>query len=89
MCRELLFPEQWRALKLQGAQLIFHINNAIQPQDAIWRRILITRALENQIYIVSVNNPASLQAQAISLDLSQVSQYYVEQMRSDLVRVVL
>jgi len=112
MCRELLFPEQWRALKLQGAQLVFHINNAIQPQDAIWRHMLITRALENQIYIVSVNNPASPQAlpscvisptgqilvelslqqeqaHEINLDLSQVSHYYVEQMRSDLVRLVL
>lgn len=64
MCRELLFPEQWRALKQHGAQVIFHINNAIQPHDAVWRHVLITRALENQIYVVSVNNGASPQALA-------------------------
>ena len=37
-CIELLFPAQWSELKNQGAQIIFHLNNAIQRHDA-WNRI--------------------------------------------------
>ncbi len=60
-CRELIFPNQWSKLKKEEAQIIFHLNNAIQPQDALWKHILITRAVENSIYVVSVNNADSPQ----------------------------
>ncbi len=62
MCREIVFPEQWRLLKQEGAQIIFHINNAIKAKDEKWEHLLITRALENQIWICSVNNATSPQA---------------------------
>ncbi len=55
-CRELIFPNQWLELKMAGSQIIFHLNNAIQTQDGLWKHMLITRAIENSIFVVSVNN---------------------------------
>jgi predicted amidohydrolase len=63
-CRELLFPQTWSGLKAAGAQIVFHINNAIQPHDALWEHILITRAIEQSIFVCSVNNAAAPQALA-------------------------
>lgn len=63
-CRELLFPQTWGDLKAAGAQIIFHINNAIQPHDAQWEHILIARAIEQSIFVCSVNNGQSPQALA-------------------------
>ncbi len=56
ICREVYFPEQWKALKRQGAQVLFHINNAIHPLNSVWRHLLIARAFENQAWVISVNN---------------------------------
>lgn len=42
--------------------MIFHLNNAIQPKDAIWRHLLISRAIENATFVVSVNNADHPQA---------------------------
>ncbi len=61
VCREVVFPEPWLNLKRNGAQIIFHINNAIKPYDAKWEHILITRAIENRLFVCSVNNAASPQ----------------------------
>jgi predicted amidohydrolase len=58
ICRELLFPQQWTMLRQAGAQIVVHLNNAINPHDAIWEHLLITRALENAMYVCSVNNAA-------------------------------
>jgi predicted amidohydrolase len=55
-CRELLFPGIWSKLKEAGAQIVFHINNAIQPHDRIWNHIMITRSIEQGIFVCSVNN---------------------------------
>jgi len=55
-CRELIFPEPWARLKRQGSQVVFHLNNAIQPHDAIWEHLLIARAIEQSIFVCSVNN---------------------------------
>ncbi|MBL8189244.1 MAG: carbon-nitrogen hydrolase family protein [Acidobacteria bacterium] len=63
-CRELIFPQTWSDLKTAGAQIVFHINNAIQPHDALWEHILITRAVEQSIFVCSVNNGAPPQALA-------------------------
>lgn len=60
-CRELIFPQQWSDLKRAGSQVVFHLNNAIQPHDVLWKHILITRAIENSVFVVSVNNAASPQ----------------------------
>lgn len=57
-CREIIFPEQWKVLKRKGAQIVFHINNAIKVKDRIWSNLLITRAFENQYFVCSANNSA-------------------------------
>jgi predicted amidohydrolase len=58
MCREIVFPEQWKVLKHKGAQIIFHINNVIEVKDSVWSHLLISRAFENQCFVCSVNNCA-------------------------------
>jgi len=64
ICREIFFPEQWKVLKKKGAQVIFHINNAIKQIDRPWSHMLITRAIENQLFVCSANNAAAPQALA-------------------------
>lgn len=54
-CREVRYPEQWRYLTLNGVKVIFHLNNAQKAKDVIWKHVLIARAYENQIFVVSVN----------------------------------
>ena len=63
-CRELLFPQTWSGLKAAGVQIVFHLNNAIQPHDALWEHILITRAIEQSVFVCSVNNGQEPQALA-------------------------
>ncbi len=58
---EVLFPEQWRYLRQKGAQIIFHLNNTLNAEDSIWRHVLISRALENQMFVCSVNAAAPTQ----------------------------
>lgn len=112
MCRELAFPEQWKVLKKQGAQVILHLNNAVKESDKVREQILVARAFENQLWVCSVNNAAPPQAMssmiadpngnvvwksipqkeetyATELDLSLVSNHYLQQERTDLVEVVL
>ena len=57
LCRELKYSEQWRWLAINGAKLFLHLNNSIgNPRDkSIWRSQLISRATENQRYVISVN----------------------------------
>lgn len=60
MCREIRYPEQWRALALQGAQIFAYVNNAVGSRtgDALWRAHLISRAAETQRFILGANNAA-------------------------------
>lgn len=58
--REIRYPEQWRFLAINGAKIIFHLNNAQKPTDS-WRHLFITRAYENQIFVVSVNAAGNTQ----------------------------
>lgn len=63
LCRELRFPEQWRYLARRGAQVILHLNNAVGSsfEQPVWRSHLVSRAAENQRFVVSVNNAAAAQ----------------------------
>jgi predicted amidohydrolase len=61
ICWELLFPWQWTQLKRDGAQVVFHINNAVKPADAFWEHVLLARAFENRYFVCSVNNAAATQ----------------------------
>jgi predicted amidohydrolase len=60
MCREIRYPEQWRALAIQKAQLIAYVNNAVGGADGheLWRSHAISRAAEIQRFIVGANNAA-------------------------------
>jgi predicted amidohydrolase len=58
VCREILFPESWSGLKQRGAQVVFHINNALKPYDDVWKHLVIARAVENRMFVCSVNNGA-------------------------------
>ena len=60
-CREVRYPKQWRFLAINGAIIILHLNNAQKPADAVWEHLLITRAYENQIFVVSVNAASNTQ----------------------------
>jgi predicted amidohydrolase len=61
ICWELPFPQRWAELKRNGAQVVFHLNNAVKPEDAFWEHILLARAFENRYFVASVNNGAAPQ----------------------------
>jgi predicted amidohydrolase len=60
ICREIRYPEQWGWLARQGAQVIFHLNNAVNDARylPVWRSHLVSHAASNQRYVVSANNAA-------------------------------
>ncbi|WP_308201185.1 carbon-nitrogen hydrolase family protein [Paractinoplanes maris] len=57
LCREIRFPEQWQHLAGAGAQVFVYLTNAanIREVDGVWRSHLISRAAENQRFVVSAN----------------------------------
>ncbi len=56
LCREIRFPEQWKFLSLNGANIIFYLTNIIDTEELeIWNAHLISRAAENQRYVISSN----------------------------------
>jgi predicted amidohydrolase len=61
MCREIRYPEQWRWLAMQRAQVIAYVNNAIGSTDGyeVWRSHVISRAAETQRFIIGANNAAA------------------------------
>jgi len=112
ICREIRFAEQWSWLARQGAQLLIHINNAVNDVSTqpVWRSHLISHAASLQRFVISVNAAAPAQLcptmaispggqvideivsdrQAITrvdLDLSQVSDWYLDQSRRDVVNI--
>ena len=112
LCREIRFAEQWGWLARQGAQIILHLNNAVDNanQLPVWRSHLVSHAAGNQRFVLSANNAAKAQLSptiAISpsghildeivsehpgcirvhLDLSQVSDWYLSQCRTDIVSI--
>lgn len=58
LCRELRHPEQWQHLARRKTQVFLHLNNAVGDASIapVWRSHLISRAAENQRYVLSVNN---------------------------------
>ncbi|MGH2506675.1 MAG: carbon-nitrogen hydrolase family protein [Ktedonobacteraceae bacterium] len=57
LCREIRFPEQWRYLAMRGAELFLYLTNTANPKERtyIWRSHLISRAAENQRFLVSAS----------------------------------
>lgn len=57
LCREIRFPEQWRWLALNNADIFIYLTNAIQGKGlSVWRSHLVSRAAENQRFLISSNN---------------------------------
>ncbi|MCP4417680.1 MAG: carbon-nitrogen hydrolase family protein [Chloroflexi bacterium] len=58
LCREIRFPEQWQYLARSGSEVLFYLTNAIGDNTvvSVWRSHLISRAAENQRFIISANN---------------------------------
>jgi predicted amidohydrolase len=57
ICREIRFPEQWQHLVRTGAQVFVYLTNAANTAEApgVWRSHLVSRAAENQRFLVSAN----------------------------------
>jgi predicted amidohydrolase len=57
LCREIRFPEQWRWLALNNADIFIYLTNAVQGKGlSVWRSHLVSRAAENQRFLISSNN---------------------------------
>ncbi|MFX0039085.1 MAG: carbon-nitrogen hydrolase family protein [Promethearchaeota archaeon] len=63
LCRDLKYPEQWRWLALNKAHIFIHMNNGKKDSSvqSVWKSQLISRATENQRFVVSVNTAATHQ----------------------------
>jgi len=57
ICREIRFPEQWQHLAGAGAQAFIYLTHAANPMEppGIWRSHLISRAAENQRFVLAAN----------------------------------
>ncbi|MEU4625326.1 carbon-nitrogen hydrolase family protein [Actinoplanes sp. NPDC023801] len=59
LCREIRFPEQWQHLAASGARFFAYLTNAANPREpaGVWRSHLISRAAENQRFVLAANIP--------------------------------
>ena len=55
ICYDLRFPELSRRLALEGAQILCVPAQWPKPRDEHWRALLLARAIENQLFVVSSN----------------------------------
>jgi omega-amidase len=55
ICYDIRFPELARKLALAGAQILFVPAEWPHPRLHHWRTLLMARAIENQMYVVSCN----------------------------------
>ena len=57
ICYDLRFPELWRRLALdEGVDLVLHPVAFYRDESAYsWRAFAVARALENQVYLLSLN----------------------------------
>ncbi|MNI08550.1 2-oxoglutaramate amidase [compost metagenome] len=55
ICYDIRFPELSRKLALDGAQILFVPAEWPNPRLHHWRTLLMARAIENQMYVVSCN----------------------------------
>ncbi len=58
LCREIRYPEQWRHLAAAGAEVFVYLNNAVGDGGLlpVWRSHLVSRAAENQRFVLGANN---------------------------------
>lgn len=57
LCREIVFPEQWRYLAEAGAQAFVYLTNAVNPAvpAGVWSSHLISHAAVNQRFVIACN----------------------------------
>ncbi|MFC4013388.1 carbon-nitrogen hydrolase family protein [Nonomuraea purpurea] len=57
ICREIRFPEQWQYLANAGAQAFIYLTHAANLTEpaGVWRSHLISRAAENQRFVLAAN----------------------------------
>ncbi len=110
LCREIRFPEQWKYLSIKGAQVFVYLTYTLGNEINVWRSHLISRAAENQRFLISCNVAAKEQQcptmlispkgeiiQEVisedkkiikaSIDLTEVSNWYLSQNREDIVKI--
>jgi predicted amidohydrolase len=58
LCREIRFPEQWQTLARAGAEIFVYLTNAVGDKTvaSVWRSHLVSRAAENQRFVLCANN---------------------------------
>ncbi|QOR67704.1 carbon-nitrogen family hydrolase [Cytobacillus suaedae] len=59
ICYDIRFPEWIRAHTTQGAEVVFVVAEWPLPRLEHWRALLISRAIENQCYVVACNRAGS------------------------------
>jgi omega-amidase len=55
ICYDLRFPELIRSLALEGAQILHIVAEWPLARRSHWRNLQLTRAIENQMYVLSCN----------------------------------
>lgn len=55
ICYDLRFPELSRQLAVEGAEILFIVAEWPEVRKSHWKHLQIARAIENQLYVVSVN----------------------------------
>lgn len=56
ICVDALYPELARRLALNGARIIFNPSNIPMNRSELWKHVSVTRAAENTVFYVFVNN---------------------------------
>jgi len=60
ICVDALYPELARSVALNDACIIFNPSNIPQNRSELWKHISVTRAAENTVFYVFVNNTNTL-----------------------------
>jgi len=60
ICVDALYPELARSLALNDAHIIFNPSNIPQNRSELWKHVSVTRAAENTVFYVFVNNTNTL-----------------------------
>ena len=55
ICYDLRFPEVFRTMALEGAQIIFLPSEFPSPKKEIWKNLIYARAIENQFFVIGIN----------------------------------
>jgi len=60
ICVDALYPELARNLAINNARIIFNPSNIPKNRSDLWKHVSVTRAVENTVFYVFVNNTNTL-----------------------------